>query len=164
LGERNYLTKRLKPDKITYKQKDRIKKNLGYPIIMGDEMIKLSLVTMKDGEINVEEKKDLSKLLTDNMEGLREKHVDDVFKSRTVKSKLPKGFYLNEQNSEFFTGTLESMVHTITDEGKKWKIEKRLKEGNFFGTFRRFKTTQPTLVKAYKTRKGAENNTFWRNH
>jgi len=127
-------------------------------------MIKLNLVTMKDGEINVEEKEDLSKLLTDNMEGLREKHVDDVFKSRTVKSKLPKGFYLNEQNSEFFTGTLESMVHTITDEGKKWKIEKRLKEGNFFGTFRRFKTTQPMLVKAYKTRKGAENNTFWRNH
>ena len=176
------MTHKPKSGKITYKQ------------LQGDEMIKLSLVTMKDGEINVEEKEDLSKLLTDNMEGLREKHVDEVsvltqklkktskemlsnsieearqkhvdevFKSRTVKSKLPKGFYLNDQNSEFFTGTLESMVHTITDESKKWKIEKRLKEGNFFGTFRRFKTTQPTLVKAYKTRKGAENNTFWRNH
>ena len=138
-------------------------------------MIKFNLVTMKDGKINVEEKEDLSGMLTDavkeeridlfnTLEEEREKHVDDVFKSRTVKSKLPKGFYLNEQNSEFFTGTLESMVHTITDESKKWKIEKRLKEGNSFGTFRRFKTTQPTLVKAYKTRKGAENNTYWRNH
>jgi hypothetical protein len=130
-------------------------------------MIKFNLVTMKDGEINVEEKKDLSKMLTDNLEGLREKHVDEVFKQRTEKvkkTKLAPGFYLNNQNSEFFTGNLESMVHTITDEGKKWKIEKRLKEGNFFGIFRRFKTTQPSLVKAYKTRKGAENGTFWRNH
>jgi len=130
-------------------------------------MIKFNLVTMKDGEINVEEKKDLSKLLTNNMEELREKHVDEVFKQRTEKvkkTKLAPGFYLNNQNSEFFTGNLESMVHTITDEGKKWKIEKRLKEGNFFGIFRRFKTTQPSLVKAYKTRKGAENGTFWRNH
>jgi len=120
-------------------------------------MIKFNLITMKDGEINVEEKKDLSKMLTDNLEGLREKHVDEVFKQRTEKvkkTKLAPGFYLNNQNSEFFTGNLESMVHTITDEGKKWKIEKRLKEGNFFGIFRR----------AYKTRKGAENGTFWRNH
>ena len=164
MGERNYLTKRLKPDKITYKQKERIKKNLSYPIIVGDEMIKLNLITMKDGKINVEEKKDLSEMLSNSIEEATQNHVDEVFKSRTVKSKLPKGFYLNEQNSEFFTGTLESMVHTITDESKKWKIEKRLKEGNFFGTFRRFKTTQSLLVKAYKTRKGAENNTFWRNH
>ncbi len=130
-------------------------------------MIKFNLVTMKDGEINVEEKKDLSKLLTDNLEEARQKHVDEVFKQRmekVKKTKLAPGFYLNNQNSEFFTGNLESMVHTITDEGKKWKIEKRLKEGNFFGIFRRFKTTQPSLVKAYKTRKGAENGTFWRNH
>jgi len=122
---------------------------------------------MKDGEINVEEKKDLSKLLTDNLEEARQKHVDEVFMQRmekVKKTKLAPGFYLNNQNSEFFTGNLESMVHTITDEGKKWKIEKRLKEGNFFGIFRRFKTTQPSLVKAYKTRKGAENGTFWRNH
>jgi len=130
-------------------------------------MIKFNLVTMKDGEINVEEKKDLSKMLTDNLEEARQKHVDEVFKQRmekVKKTKLAPGFYLNNQNSEFFTGNLESMVHTITDEGKKWKIEKRLKEGNFFGIFRRFKTTQPSLVKAYKTRKGAENGTFWRNH
>ncbi len=130
-------------------------------------MIKFNLVTMKDGEINVEEKKDLSKLLTDNLEEARQKHVDEVFMQRmekVKKTKLAPGFYLNNQNSEFFTGNLESMVHTITDEGKKWKIEKRLKEGNFFGIFRRFKTTQPSLVKAYKTRKGAENGTFWRNH
>ena len=130
-------------------------------------MIKFNLVTMKDGEINVEEKKDLSKMLTDNLEEARQKHVDEVFMQRmkkVKKTKLAPGFYLNNQNSEFFTGNLESMVHTITDEGKKWKIEKRLKEGNFFGIFRRFKTTQPSLVKAYKTRKGAENGTFWRNH
>ena len=130
-------------------------------------MIKFNLITMKDGEINVEEKKDLSKLLTDNLEEARQKHVDEVFRQRTEKvkkTKLAPGFYLNNQNSEFFTGNLESMVHTITDEAKKWKIEKRLKEGNFFGIFRRFKTTQPSLVKAYKTRKGADNGTFWRNH
>ena len=143
-------------------------------------MIKFNLITMKDGEINVEEKKDLSKMLTDNMEELREKHVNKVFEERLSKSitnntafekeskkvamDLPKGFYLNNQNSEFFTSNLETMVHTITDEAKKWKIEKRLKEGNSFGTFRRYKTKQPMLVKAYKTRKGADNGTFWRNH
>jgi len=130
-------------------------------------MIKFNLVTMKDGEINVEEKKDLSKMLTDNMEGLREKHVDEVFRQRTEKvkkTKLAPGFYLNNQNSEFFTSELSQMAEIVTDEAKKWRIEKRLKEGKIFGTFRRFKTAQPLLVKAYKTRKGAENNTFWRNH
>ena len=141
-------------------------------------MIKFNMVTMKDGKIHVEEKKDLSNMLSDvieeknidlfnTLEEEREKHVNEVFKQRmekVKKTKLAPGFYLNNQNSEFFTGNLESMVHTITDEGKKWKIEKRLKEGKIYGTFRRFKTTQPTLVKSYKTRKGAEQNTFWRNN
>jgi len=130
-------------------------------------MIKFNLVTMKDGKIHVEEKKDLSKMLTDNMEELREKHVDEVFRQRTEKvkkTKLAPGFYLNNQNSEFFTSTLETMAETITDEAKKWKIDQRISQGFIYGTFRRFKTTQPTLVKSYKTRKGAEQNTFWRNH
>jgi len=130
-------------------------------------MIKFNLITMKDGEINIEEKKDLSKMLTDNMEELREKHVDEVFRQRTEKvkkTKLAPGFYLNNQNSEFFTSTLETMAKTITDEAKKWKIDQRISQGFIYGTFRRFKTTQPTLVKSYKTRKGAEQNTFWRNH
>ena len=136
-------------------------------------MIKFNMVTMKDGEINVEEKKDLSKMLTDNMEELREKHVDEVFMQRTEKvkkTKLAPGFYLNnqnsfgKQNSEFFTSELKTMAETITDESKKWSIEKRIKEGKIYGTFRRFKTTQPSLVKSYKTRKGAEQNTFWRNN
>ena len=130
-------------------------------------MIKFNLVTMKDGKIHVEEKKDLSKMLTDNMEELREKHVDEVFRQRTEKvkkTKLAPGFYLNNQNSEFFTSTLETMAETITDEAKKWKIDQRISQGFIYGTFRRFKTTQPTLVKSYKTRKGAEQNTFWRNN
>jgi len=130
-------------------------------------MIKFNLITMKDGEINVEEKKDLSKMLTDNMEELREKHVDEVFRQRTEKvkkTKLAPGFYLNNQNSEFFTSELKTMAETITDEAKKWKIDQRISQGFIYGTFRRFKTTQPTLVKSYKTRKGAEQNTFWRNH
>ena len=135
-------------------------------------MIKFNLVTMKDGEISVEEKKDLSKMLTDNMEELREKHVDEVFMQRTEKvkkTKLAPGFYLNnknsfgKQNSEFFTSELKIMAETITDEAKKWKINQRISQGFIYGTFRRFKTTQPTLVKSYKTRKGAEQNTFWRN-
>ena len=129
--------------------------------------VQFSLITMKDGEINVEEKKDLSKMLTDNMEELREKHVDEVFKQRTEKvkkTKLAPGFYLNNQNSEFFTSELKTMAETITDEAKKWKIDQRISQGFIYGTFRRFKTTQPTLVKSYKTRKGAEQNTFWRNH
>ena len=130
-------------------------------------MIKFNMVTMKDGKIHVEEKKDLSKMLTNNMEELRKKHVDEVFRQRTEKvkkTKLAPGFYLNNKNSEFFTSTLETMAKTITDEAKKWKIDQRISQGFIYGTFRRFKTTQPTLVKSYKTRKGAEQNTFWRNN
>ena len=37
--------------------------------------VQFNMVTMKDGKIHVEEKKDLSKMLTDNLEGLREKHM-----------------------------------------------------------------------------------------
>jgi len=149
---------------------------------------------MKDGEINIEEEKDLSKMLTegisgneinikenkfckmlgeftkteetDNLEVAREKHVEEVFRQRTEKvkkTKLAPGFYLNNKNSEFFTSTLETMAKTITDEAKKWKIDQRISQGFIYGTFRRFKTTQPSLVKSYKTRKGAEQNTLWRN-
>ena len=160
--------------------------------------VQFNLITMKDGKINVEEKKDLSKMLTDNLEGLREKHVDEVFRQRTKKvkqktelaekdhikeaydqikaktkvkeEKLAPGFYLNnknsfgKQNSEFFTSELKTMAEIITDEAKKWKIQHRMSEGKTYGTFRRYKSKQPLLVKAYKTRKGAEQNTFWRNH
>ena len=89
-------------------------------------MIKFNLVTMKDGEINVEEKKDLSKMLSDvieeknidlfnTLEEEREKHVDEVFRQRTErvkKTKLAPGFYLNNQNSEFHTwGTLPPLLY-----------------------------------------------------
>ena len=77
---------------------------------------------------------------------------------------LPEGFYKNDKNSEFFTSELETMANIITDETKRDKILQRISEGAKFGTFRRFKTQQPFLVKAYKTRKGANQNTFWRNH
>ena len=137
-------------------------------------MIKFNMVTMKDGKIHVEEKKDLSKMYIKIIkEELREKHVDEVFMQRTEKvkkTKLAPGFYLNnknsfgKQNSEFFTSELKTMAKTITDEAKKWKIDQRISQGFIYGTFRRFKTTQPSLVKSYKTRKGADNNTFWRNN
>ena len=158
-------------------------------------MIKFNLITMKDGEINIEEEKDLSKMLTegisgnevnikenkfckmlgeftkteetDNLEVAREKHVDEVFRQRTEKvkkTKLAPGFYLNNKNSEFFTSELKTMAETITDEAKKRIIDQRISQGFIYGTFRRFWIKQPTLVKSYKTRKGAEQSTFRRNH
>ena len=154
--------------------------------------VQFNLITMKDGKIHVEEKKDLSKMLTDNLEGLREKHVDEVFRQRTEKvnqktelaekdhikeaydqikaktkvkeEKLAPGFYFNNQNSEFFTSELKTMAEIVTDEAKKWKIQHRMSEGKTYGTFRRYKFKQPMLVKAYKTRKGAQQETFWRNN
>ena len=84
--------------------------------------VQFNMVTMKAGKINVEEKPELSELLS------------------------------------------QSMANILTDEVKRDKVLLRISEGAKFGTFRRFKTQQPFLVKAYKTRKGADQNTFWRNH
>ena len=129
-------------------------------------MIKFNVVTMKDGKINVEEKPELSELLSQSMREHAENSVSNLF-TKTKKERameLPEGFYSNEKNSTFFTSELETMANILTDEIKRDKVLQRISEGFKFGTFRRFKTQQPFLVKAYKTRKGADQNTFWRNH
>tara|TARA_R110000824_G_scaffold17339_3_gene70547 strand:+ start:103 stop:474 length:372 start_codon:yes stop_codon:yes gene_type:complete len=123
-------------------------------------MIKFNMITMKDGEIHIEEKPELSELLSQSMTN----HAEFTKTKNKRAMDLPKGFYKNDKNSEFFTSELETMATIITDEIKKDKVLQRISEGAKFGTFRRFKTQQPFLVKAYKTRKGADQNTFWRNH
>ena len=128
-------------------------------------MIKFNVVTMKNGEIDIEEKPELSELLSQSMREHAENSVSNLF-TKTKKERameLPEGFYSNDKNSEFFTSELETMKDIITDEVKRDKILQRISEGAKFGTFRRYKTQQPMLVKAYKTRKGADQNTFWRN-
>ena len=122
-------------------------------------MIKFNVVTMKDGKINVEEKPELSELLSQSMR----EHAEFTKTKKERAMELPEGFYKNNKNSEFFTSELEAMKDIITDEAKRDKILQRISEGAKFGTFRRYKTQQPMLVKAYKTRKGADQNTFWRN-
>ena len=133
------------------------------------------MVTMKDGKINVEEKPELSELLSQAMneekshlnESMKEaikSHGEFTKRKKERAMELPEGFYSNEKNSTFFTSELETMKDIITDEVKRDKILQRISEGAKFGTFRRYKTQHPMLVKAYKTRKGAEQNTFWRNH
>jgi hypothetical protein len=122
--------------------------------------VQFNMITMKDGEINIEEKPELSELLSQSMAN----HAEYTKDKKEKAMDLPEGFYKNDKNSEFFTSSLETMKDVITDEVKRDKILQRISEGAKFGTFRRFKTQQPFLVKAYKTRKGADQNTFWRNH
>ena len=122
--------------------------------------VQFNMVTMKDGKINVEEKPELSELLSQSMK----EHAEFTKTKKERAMELPEGFYKNDKNSEFFTASLEVMRDIITDEAKLDKVMQRMGEGAKFGTFRRFKTQQPFLVKAYKTRKGADQNTFWRNH
>ena len=122
--------------------------------------VQFNMVTMKDGKINVEEKPELSELLSQSMAN----HAEFTKTKKERAMELPEGFYKNDKNSEFFTASLEVMRDIITDEAKLDKVMQRMGEGAKFGTFRRFKTQQPFLVKAYKTRKGADQTTFWRNH
>ena len=122
--------------------------------------VHFNMVTMKDGKINVEEKTELSEMLSESMAN----HAEFTKTKKKRAMDLDSHWYLNDDNSEFFTATLELMGKEIlTDEAKRDKVLQRMSEGNKYGTFRRFKTQQPLLVKAYKTRKGAEQNTFWRN-
>jgi len=123
-------------------------------------MIKFNMVTMKDGEIHVEEKKDLSEMLSKSI-------GNALVTGKTKKERaleLDSHWYLTPDSNEFFTADLAQMSNIITDEVKLDKIMQRMGEGAIFGTFRRYKTQQPMLVKHYKTRKGADQNTFWRNH
>tara|TARA_B100000029_G_scaffold24820_1_gene24488 strand:+ start:713 stop:1084 length:372 start_codon:yes stop_codon:yes gene_type:complete len=123
-------------------------------------MIKFNMITMKNGEINIEEKKELSELLSKSMGN----HAEFKRLQKKRAMELDSHWYSTPDSNTFFTADLEQMKDIITDECKRDKILQRLGEGFKFGTFRRFKTQQPFLVKAYKTRKGAQQNTFWRNH
>tara|TARA_R100000808_G_scaffold5887_1_gene17771 strand:+ start:29 stop:481 length:453 start_codon:yes stop_codon:yes gene_type:complete len=127
--------------------------------------VQFNMVTMKDGKINVEERPELSELLSQSMREHAENSVSNLF-TKTKKERameLDSHWYSTPDSSTFFTAELEQMKDIITDEIKRDKIIQRISEGNKFGTFRRYKTQQPMLVKAYKTRKGASQNTFWRN-
>ena len=123
-------------------------------------MIKFNMITMKDGEIHIEEKKDLSEMLSKSI-------GNALVTGKTKKERaleLDSHWYLTPDSNEFFTADLAQMSNIITDEVKLDKIMQRMGEGAIFGTFRRYKTQQPMLVKHYKTRRGADQNTFWRNH
>ena len=130
---------------------------------------------MKNGEINIEEDKNLSKMLTESMsddksylnESMKEaikSHGEFTKRKKERAMELDSHWYLTPDSNTFFTAELEQMKDIITDEIKRDKVLQRISEGAKFGTFRRYKTQQPMLVKAYKTRRGAEQNTFWRNH
>ena len=146
-------------------------------------MIKFNVVTMKNGEINVEEKPELSKTLenkfckmlgevmsedkshlNESMKEAIKSHGEFMKRKKERAMDLDSHWYFTPDSNEFFTATLELMANEIlTDEAKRDKVLQRISEGNKYGTFRRYKTQQPMLVKAYKTRKGADQNTFWRN-
>ena len=122
--------------------------------------IKFNMITMKDGEIHIEEKKDLSEMLSKSI-------GNALVTGKTKKERaleLDSHWYLTPDSNEFFTADLAQMSNIITDEVKLDKIMQRMGEGAIFGTFRRYKTQQPMLVKHYKTRRGADQNTYWRNH
>ena len=125
-----------------------------------NKMIKFNMITMKDGEINIEEKPELSELLSQSMAN----HAEFTKTKKERAMELDSHWYATPDSNTFFTANLEQMKDIITDEIKRDKILQRISEGFKFGTFRRYKTQQPMLVKHYKTRKGAEQNTFWRNH
>jgi hypothetical protein len=122
--------------------------------------IKFNKITMKNGEINIEEDKNLSKMLTESMSN----HAEFTKTKKKRALELDSHWYLTPDSNEFFTADLAQMSNIITDEVKLDKIMQRMGEGAIFGTFRRYKTQQPMLVKHYKTRRGADQNTFWRNH
>ena len=122
--------------------------------------IKFNMITMKDGEIHIEEKKDLSEMLSKSI-------GNALVTGKTKKERaleLDSHWYLTPDSNEFFTADLAQMSNIITDEVKLDTIMQRMGEGAIFGTFRRYKTQQPMLVKHYKTRRGADQNTYWRNH
>ena len=123
-------------------------------------MIKFNMITMKDGEIHIEEKKELSELLSQSMAN----HAEFTKTKKKRAMDLDSHWYATPDSNTFFTAELEQMKDIITDEIKRDKVLQRISEGAKFGTFRCYKTQQPMLVKAYKTRRGAEQNTFWRNH
>ena len=117
--------------------------------------VQFNMVTMKDGKINVEERPELSELLSQAMnEDKEEKSYLNESMKEAIKSHgefmkrkkeramdLEPHWYSNEENSQFFTATLELMGKEIlTDEAKRDKVLQRISEGFKFGTFKRYKT------------------------
>ena len=122
--------------------------------------VTFNLITMKDGKINIEEKKELSKTLSEVIAPREVKRMDPWYFLEGPNNKK------NEANvsNTFFTANLFLMEEMTIDEAKKGKINLRISQGFTYGTFRRYKSKEPMLVKHYKTQRGAEQNTFWRNH
>ena len=143
--------------------------------------VQFNMVTMKDGKIHVEEKKELSKTLSEVLAPQFVEETTPIVEETTptveevvpTVKKIDPWYFLEGPNNKkneanvvntFFSANLFLMEEIITDEAKKWKINHRISQGFTYGTFRRYKTKEPMLVKHYKTRRGAEQNTFWRNH
>ena len=143
--------------------------------------VQFNMVTMKDGKIHVEEKKELSKTLSEVLAPQFVEETTPIVEETTptveevvpTVKKIEPWYFLEGPNNKkneanvvntFFSANLFLMEEIITDEAKKWKINHRISQGFTYGTFRRYKTKEPTLVKHYKTRRGAEQNTFWRNN
>ena len=147
--------------------------------------VQFNMVTMKDGKIHVEEKKELSKTLSEVIEHYVapptveettptvEETTPTVEEVVPTVKKIEPWYFLEGPNNKkneanvsntFFSANLFLMEEMITDEAKKGKINLRISQGFTYGTFRRYKSKEPMLVKHYKTQRGAEQNTFWRNN
>ena len=140
--------------------------------------VTFNLITMKDGKINIEEKKELSKTLSEVIEHYVapptvEETTPTVEETTPTVEKIDSWYFLEGPNNKkneanvsntFFTANLFLMEEMINDEAKKGKINLRISQGFTYGTFRRYKSKEPMLVKHYKTQRGAEQNTFWRNN
>ena len=140
--------------------------------------VTFNLITMKDGKIHIEEKKDLSKTLSEVIQHYVapptvEETTPTVEETTPTVEKMDSWYFLEGPNNKkneanvsntFFTANLFLMEEMINDEAKKGKINLRISQGFTYGTFRRYKSKEPMLVKHYKTQRGAEQNTFWRNH
>jgi len=136
--------------------------------------VTFNLITMKDGKIHIEEKKDLSKTLSEVIAPpIVEETPPTIEETTPTVKKMDSWYFLegpNNKNNEanvsntFFTANLFLMEEMTIDEAKKEKINLRISQGCTYGTFRRYKSKEPMLVKHYKTQRGAEQNTFWRNH
>ena len=136
--------------------------------------VTFNLITMKDGKINIEEKKELSKTLSEVIAPPTVEETPSIVEETTpTVEKMDSWYFLEGPNNKkneanvsntFFTANLFLMEEMINDEAKKGKINLRISQGFTYGTFRRYKSKEPMLVKHYKTQRGAEQNTFWRNN
>ena len=101
---------------------------------------------MKDGAINIEEDKELSKMLTESMsddksylnESMKEaikSHNEFMKRKKERAMDLDSHWYATPDSNKFFTAELEQMKDIITDEIKRDKVIQRISEGSKFVTF-----------------------------